>query len=88
MIIINKQNQEGITLLKLLMDSEFITLRNTPLLTQCKEQYNNDETLHKLEMLDALQKDFEEYGLFVVDTFEKIRGGATPKFRLWRNRAN
>ncbi len=74
MVIINKQNQEGITLPKLLMDSEFTTLHNTPLLTQCKERYNSGEALHEIEILDALQKDFGEYGLFVVDTFEKIRG--------------
>ncbi len=74
MIIINKQTQEGITLPKLLMDSQFTTLHHTPLLTQCKERYNSDEALHEIEILDALQKDFGEYGLFVVDTFEKIRG--------------
>lgn len=73
MVVINKQNQEDTNLVDLLFGSEFSTMQNTPHLIALKERYI-DGTIHEIELLDALQKDFASYGVFIVDTFEKLKG--------------
>ncbi|MEA2027866.1 MAG: hypothetical protein U9N49_02685 [Campylobacterota bacterium] len=73
MIVINKQSQADTNLVDLLMDAEFSTMQNTPNLNSLKKQYI-DSQVHEIELLDALQKDFTNYGVFIVDTFEKIKG--------------
>ncbi|MEA2027481.1 MAG: hypothetical protein U9N49_00700 [Campylobacterota bacterium] len=65
MIVINKQTQEDTNIVDLIMDSEFTTMQNTPHLAKLKEAYIDDE-IHEIELLDALQKDFNHYGIIVI----------------------
>ena len=73
MILIATQNIHNTTFVDLLLDDDLSVIQNCSRVNTIKARYINGEDNLEFDLLEAIKEDFEEFGIFIIDTFEKIK---------------
>jgi len=70
-IRININDSNDIDMGEVLLDKSQTTIFNCPNFERIRNQLRIEKRSSDYQLVNALRKDFREYGLFIVDTFEK-----------------
>jgi len=72
-IFIGMQNTQNTSFIDILFGDDFSVILNCSEVNKIKDRYIDGEDNLEFDLLEAIKKDFGEFGIFMIDTFEKIK---------------